>query len=65
MVPMSTLVAAVAAYPCLCVDDVERSVAFYVDLLDLTVGADLGWYVELGSAACPICGKARVGAGTP
>ena len=37
------------AYPCLCVDDVERSVAFYTALLDLVVGADLGWYVEL----CP------------
>ena len=36
------------AYPCLCVDDVERSVAFYTALLDLVVGADLGWYVELG-----------------
>jgi catechol 2,3-dioxygenase-like lactoylglutathione lyase family enzyme len=35
------------AYPCLCVDDVERSVAFYTALLDLVVGADLGWYVEL------------------
>jgi catechol 2,3-dioxygenase-like lactoylglutathione lyase family enzyme len=37
-----------AGYPCLCVDDVERSVAFYTGLLDLAVEADLGWYVELG-----------------
>jgi catechol 2,3-dioxygenase-like lactoylglutathione lyase family enzyme len=36
------------AYPCLCVDDVMRSVAFYRDLLDLEVTADAGWYVELG-----------------
>ena len=40
--------ARVVGYPCLCVDDVERSVAFYAGLLDLAVGADLGWYVELG-----------------
>jgi catechol 2,3-dioxygenase-like lactoylglutathione lyase family enzyme len=38
---------AVRSYPCLCVDDVERSVAFYVDLLGLEVSADVGWYVEL------------------
>jgi catechol 2,3-dioxygenase-like lactoylglutathione lyase family enzyme len=36
------------SYPCLCVDDVERSLAFYDRLLDLAVTADLGWYVELG-----------------
>jgi catechol 2,3-dioxygenase-like lactoylglutathione lyase family enzyme len=30
------------------VDDVERSLAFYTGLLDLSVTADLGWYVELG-----------------
>src|SRR5690349_16750824 len=50
--PMGTSVsrpaARVVGYPCLCVDDVERSVAFYAGLLDLAVGADLGWYVELG-----------------
>jgi catechol 2,3-dioxygenase-like lactoylglutathione lyase family enzyme len=37
-------------YPCLCVDDVERSVDFYVDLLGLEVSADVGWYVELSPA---------------
>jgi hypothetical protein len=31
----------------------------------MTACTHCGWYVELGSAACPICGKARVGAGTP
>jgi catechol 2,3-dioxygenase-like lactoylglutathione lyase family enzyme len=42
-------------YPCLCVDDVERSLAFYDRLLDLPVTADLGWYVELGRpAAAPV-----------
>jgi catechol 2,3-dioxygenase-like lactoylglutathione lyase family enzyme len=35
-------------YPCLCVDDVGRSVAFYTGLLDLVVTADVGWYAELG-----------------
>ena len=40
-----------AWYPCLCVDDVERSVAFYTALLGLDVTADAGWYVEVGRAA--------------
>jgi uncharacterized glyoxalase superfamily protein PhnB len=35
-------------YPCLCVDDIERAIAFYRALLDLPVSADAGWYVELG-----------------
>jgi catechol 2,3-dioxygenase-like lactoylglutathione lyase family enzyme len=38
----------IGAYPTLCVDDVERSVAFYLALLGLEVTADAGWYVELG-----------------
>ncbi|MEA3214591.1 MAG: hypothetical protein QOJ19_747 [Acidimicrobiia bacterium] len=33
-------------YPCLCVDDLERSVAFYLRLLELEVSADAGWYIE-------------------
>jgi catechol 2,3-dioxygenase-like lactoylglutathione lyase family enzyme len=35
-------------YPCLCVDDVDEAVAFYRALLELSVAADVGWYVELG-----------------
>jgi catechol 2,3-dioxygenase-like lactoylglutathione lyase family enzyme len=46
-----------AAYPCLCVDDVERSVAFYVGLLELIVDADLGWYVELGRPGAAGAGR--------
>jgi catechol 2,3-dioxygenase-like lactoylglutathione lyase family enzyme len=38
----------IGSYPTLCVDDVERSVAFYAELLGLEVTADAGWYVELG-----------------
>ena len=40
--------AVLAWYPCLCVDDVERSVAFYTALLGLDFTADVGWYVEVG-----------------
>jgi catechol 2,3-dioxygenase-like lactoylglutathione lyase family enzyme len=38
---------ALRSYPCLCVDDIERSVGFYTGLLGLEVSADVGWYVEL------------------
>jgi catechol 2,3-dioxygenase-like lactoylglutathione lyase family enzyme len=44
----------IGAYPTLCVDDVERSVAFYRDLLGLEVTADAGWYVELGQGGPPV-----------
>ena len=40
--------AVLAWYPCLCVDGVECSVAFYTALLGLDVIADVGWYVEVG-----------------
>ena len=43
-----------AWYPCLCVDDVERSVAFYTALLGLDVTADVGWYVEVGRTPADI-----------
>jgi catechol 2,3-dioxygenase-like lactoylglutathione lyase family enzyme len=36
-------------YPCLCVDDMERAIAFYRGLLEVPVAADVGWYVELGA----------------
>ena len=36
-------------YPCLCVDDIERAIAFYRSLLELPVSADVGWYAELGA----------------
>jgi catechol 2,3-dioxygenase-like lactoylglutathione lyase family enzyme len=41
------------SYPCLCVDDIERSVAFYRGLLELEVSADVGWYVELSPPGSP------------
>lgn len=34
-------------YPCLCVDDVVRSIGFYRALLDLDVSVDVGWYAEV------------------
>ena len=55
--PTGRRLSAIAAYPCLCVDDVERSVAFYRGLLELTVGADLGWYVELGRPSVDGAGR--------
>jgi uncharacterized glyoxalase superfamily protein PhnB len=36
-------------YPCLCVDDMDRAIAYYRALLELPVSADVGWYVELGA----------------
>lgn len=34
-------------FPCLCVDDLSRSIAFYRDLLGLDVCVDVGWYAEM------------------
>jgi catechol 2,3-dioxygenase-like lactoylglutathione lyase family enzyme len=34
-------------YPCLCVDDLARSIGFYRALLGFEVVADVGWYAEL------------------
>ena len=39
--------AAVRVFPCLCVDDLVRSIVFYRALLDLDVTVDVGWYAEL------------------
>ena len=38
------------AFADLCVADVGASIAFYCDLLGLTVRMDHGWYAELGTA---------------
>jgi catechol 2,3-dioxygenase-like lactoylglutathione lyase family enzyme len=43
-----------AWYPCLCVDDVERSVDFYTALLGLEVTACVGWYVEVGRSPADV-----------
>ena len=40
--------AVLASYPGLCVDDVERAIAFSMALLGTEVTADVGWYVEVG-----------------
>ena len=40
-------------YPCLCVDDLIRSIEFYRALLGLDVVADVGWYAELAWDADP------------
>ena len=45
--------AVLLSYPCLCVADVAVAAARCSDLLDLTVTADAGWYVELGRADEP------------
>jgi catechol 2,3-dioxygenase-like lactoylglutathione lyase family enzyme len=37
----------VRVYPCLCVDDMARSIEFYRALVDLDVAVDVGWYAEL------------------
>jgi catechol 2,3-dioxygenase-like lactoylglutathione lyase family enzyme len=37
---------AVRVFPCLCVDDLTRSIVFYRALLDLVVSVDVGWYAE-------------------
>ena len=39
--------AAVRTYPCLCVDDLVRSIDFYRTLLHLDVAVDVGWYAEV------------------
>ncbi|MEO5839843.1 MAG: VOC family protein [Acidimicrobiales bacterium] len=39
--------ATVRVFPCLCVDDLVRSIVFYRALLDLDVSVDIGWYAEL------------------
>jgi catechol 2,3-dioxygenase-like lactoylglutathione lyase family enzyme len=39
--------AAVRVFPCLCVDDLTRSIVFYRALLDLTVSVEVGWYAEV------------------
>ena len=46
--------AVLASYPCLCVDDVERSVAFYTALLSVEVTAHVGWYAEVGRTPADI-----------
>jgi catechol 2,3-dioxygenase-like lactoylglutathione lyase family enzyme len=45
--------AAVRVFPCLCVDDLVRSIVFYHALLDLEVTVDVGWYAEVaGGGDC-------------
>ena len=44
---------AVRVFPCLCVDDLERSIVFYRALLDLDVSVDVGWYAELSGGGEP------------
>ena len=39
----------VRVFPCLCVDDVVRSIVFYRTLLGLDVSVDVGWYAELAN----------------
>jgi catechol 2,3-dioxygenase-like lactoylglutathione lyase family enzyme len=39
--------AAVRVFPCLCVDDLVRSIVFYRALFDLDVTVDVGWYAEI------------------
>lgn len=49
--------AAVRVFPCLCVDDLVRSIVFYRALLDLDVTVDVGWYAEIaggGGAAATV-----------
>jgi catechol 2,3-dioxygenase-like lactoylglutathione lyase family enzyme len=41
------------AYPCLCVDDLVRSIEFYCALLDLAVVVDVEWYAEVASVGQP------------
>jgi len=38
-------------YPCLCVDDMARSIHFYRALIDLEVAVDVEWYVEMSDGA--------------
>ena len=45
--------AVLLSYPCLCVSEVALATGRCCDLLDLTVIADAGWYVELGRADEP------------
>lgn len=40
----------VRVYPCLCVDDVVRSIYFYRALLGLDVCVDVEWYAEVAAA---------------
>ena len=44
---------AVRVFPCLCVEDLLRSIAFYRGLLDLDVSVDVGWYAELSGGGAP------------
>lgn len=39
--------ATLRVFPCLCVDDLPRSIAFYRALLDLVISVDVGWYAEV------------------
>jgi len=39
--------AALRILPCLCVDDLVRSIVFYRALLGLDVRVDVGWYAEM------------------
>jgi catechol 2,3-dioxygenase-like lactoylglutathione lyase family enzyme len=38
----------VRVFPCLCVDDVVRSLVFYRALLGVEITVDVGWYAEVG-----------------
>jgi catechol 2,3-dioxygenase-like lactoylglutathione lyase family enzyme len=52
-------------YPCLCVDDMERAIGFYLGLLELPVSADVGWYVELGAPLVTVAFVERDHASVP
>ena len=52
-------------YPCLCVDDMDRAIAYYRALLELPVSADVGWYVELGAPLVTIAFVERYHATVP
>jgi len=51
---------AVRVFPCLCVEDLLRSIAFYRGLLDLDVSVDVGWYAELSGGGAPAATVALV-----
>ena len=41
--------AVVRVFPCVCVDDLVRSIGFYRALVGLDVVVDVGWYAELSN----------------
>jgi uncharacterized glyoxalase superfamily protein PhnB len=51
---------AVRVFPCLCVEDLVRSIVFYRTLLDLDVRVDVGWYAELSGEREPAATVALV-----